>query len=549
MPKTKLTALLIAATLLGAGVLGAAPAFASHGETVFYEAPRDLLGVPAATQAKTLAKLKSLGVHALRIVLYWGQVAPSPKHKQRPNFNQANPSAYHWRSYDELINAVTALHWTVLLTVSGGFGTVPRWATPHGEDQYSYPSATDFGQFMRAVGKRYGKKVKLYSIWNEPNQPQYLRPQYVKGRLVSPMIYRNLFLAAYKGLRESGNFRGMRVLMGETSPVGVQAAGIPAPLAFLRGVLCLNASYRRVGHCSKLPAYGYAQHPYAEGPGPFWIPSRKVDPHADDVTIGTIGRLIKALDRAAAVGAIRSGMPVYVTEMGVQSVPNPIFGVSLAQQAEYDAISEKLAWNNPRVASYDQYLLRDDLPTRSRNPILRWPGFESGLETYQGVEKPAFSGFRLPLAVTRTHAGVSFWGIVRPASDPPSAGGPVRPTGPTGPTGATGASGASGATGATGSTGATGATGTTAATGATGATGTTAKTLGSTTVLVQYSSNGGKSWRTLTRVRTDSSGAWSATGHFASHRLWRTRWVSPTGAAFTGAATRAYTTTSPTPVR
>ena len=58
MRTTKLTALLIAATLLGAGTLGAAPAFASHSETVFFEAPRDLLGVPAATQAKTLAKLR-----------------------------------------------------------------------------------------------------------------------------------------------------------------------------------------------------------------------------------------------------------------------------------------------------------------------------------------------------------------------------------------------------------------------------------------------------------------------------------------------------------
>ena len=59
MPKTKLTALLIAATLLAAGAVGATPAFASHNETVFFEAPRDLLGASAATQAKTLAKLIS----------------------------------------------------------------------------------------------------------------------------------------------------------------------------------------------------------------------------------------------------------------------------------------------------------------------------------------------------------------------------------------------------------------------------------------------------------------------------------------------------------
>ena len=519
MRSVKLTALLSAAAVLGVGAALAAPAFASRSETVFFEAPRDLLSVPAATRAKTIAKLESLGVHAVRIVLYWGQVAPHASRKQRPSFNQASPAAYNWGSYDQLINAVTALHWTVLLTVSGG--PSPRWATPHGEDQYTNPSAVEFGQFAKAVGKHYGKLIKLYSIWNEPNQPQYLRPQYLKRQLVSPTIYRGLFLAAYNGLKASGNFSGMRVLMGETSPVGVQLAGIPAPLAFLRGVLCLNAAYHPIGHCSKLPAYGYAQHPYAEGPGPFWIPSKTQDPHGDDVTIGTIGRLVTALNRAAAVGAIRAGMPIYITEFGIQSIPSPLVGVSLAKQAEFDAISEKLAWNNPRVVSFDQYLLRDDPPVKSSNPIGRWPGFESGLETYKGQQKPLFNGFRLPLVVTRTHSGVSFWGVVRPAGDPASAGGP---TGPTGPTGATGP------------------------TGTTGTTGTSGTTSRRTTVALQYSSNGGKTWRTLTHVRTDSSGAWSASGHFATRRLWRTKWVSPSGATFTGAPTRAYNTTSPTPV-
>jgi hypothetical protein len=494
MRPARLTAVLTTAALLAGAAFVAPAALASHGETVFFEAPRDLVGVSPATQAKTIAKLQSLGVHAVRIVLYWGEVAPEPKHKQRPKFSQANPAAYNWGAYDQLIDAVTALHWTVLLTVSGGFGTVPRWATPHGEDQYSYPNASDFGQFMEAVGKHYGKQVKLFSIWNEPNQPQYLRPQYVNGKLVSAGIYRGLFLAGYNGLKASGNFSGMRVLMGETSPVGVQAAGIPAPLAFLRGVLCLNSNYQRVGHCSKLPAYGYAQHPYAEGPGPFWVPP--LDPHHDDVTIGTIGRLVTALNRAAAVGAIRADMPVYITEFGIQSVPYSAGGVSLAKQAELDAISEKIAWSNPRVASFEQYLLRSDPPGAAA-------GFQTGLETNAGVVKPALGGFRLPLVVTRTHSGVSFWGLVRPAGDSV-------------------------------------ATPTTGATGATGATGSTGSTAGPTTLVLQYSSNGGRSWRTLASVRTDSRGAWSASGRFASHRLWRTKWVSPAGVYF-GAPTRAYT--------
>jgi hypothetical protein len=490
---TALLALLAAALLAGAAFAPPAP-HATRQETLFFEAPRDLVGVSPATQAKTIAKLESLGVHAVRIVLYWGEVAPGSSHKQRPSFNQANPSAYNWSAYDQLIDAVTALHWKVLLTVSGGFGTVPRWATPHGEDQYSYPNASDFGKFMQAVGKHYGKKVKLFSIWNEPNQPQYLRPQYVKGKLVSAGIYRSLFLSGYAGLKASGNFSGMRVLMGETSPVGVQSAGIPAPLAFLRGVLCLNSDYRPVGHCAKLPAYGYAQHPYAEGPGPFWIPP--LDPHHDDVTIGTIGRLVTALNRAAAVGAIRADMPVYITEFGIQSVPYPAGGVSLAKQAELDAISEKIAWSNPRVVSFDQYLLRSDVPGSAA-------GFQTGLETSKAVVKPALAGFRLPLVVTRTHTGVSFWGLVRPVGDT------AVPTTP--------------------------------ATGATGATGSTGSTAAARTVVLQYSSDGGKTWRTLTKAHTTSSGAWSASGRFALHRMWRTKWVSPGGATYFGAPTRAYT--------
>ena len=251
--------------------------------------------------------------------------------------------------------------------------------------------------------------------------------------------------------------------------------------------------------CSKLPTDGYAQHPYAEAPGPFWTPP------TDDVTIGTIGRLVTALDRAAAAGAIRSGLPVYITEFGVQSVPNPTQGVPVAKQAEFDAISERIAWSNPRVVSFDQYLLRDDPPVKSSNPILRWPGFESGLETYKGTTKPSYGGFRLPLVVTRTHAGVSLWGLVRPASVPAS-----TSTGPTGSTGSTGSTGGPASTG--------------------------------TRLEVQYSSNGGKTWRNLQSVHTDASGAWSASGHFALHRMWRTKWVSPGGATFTGAPTRAYTT-------
>ncbi|HEY7966964.1 MAG TPA: hypothetical protein VID68_08050 [Solirubrobacteraceae bacterium] len=510
MRRANLTALLCVLAAAGAVATVAPAAFASHGETVFFEAPGSLLDVGGPQRTRTFDQLQSLGVHALRIVLYWRDVAPRPNHRRRPSFNQANPARYHWGNYDYLIAAAAARHWRILLTVSG---PVPAWASSTG-DKWTRPNTSDFAQFMDAVGRHYGRKVKLFSIWNEPNQPGFLRPQYVGRTLVSPQVYRGLFLAGYAGLKASGNFNGMTVLMGETSPVGVSSQHVPAPLAFLRATLCLNSSYRPIGHCSLLPAGGWAQHPYDSSMGPFGNPA------PDDVTISTVGRLIAALDRAAAAGAIHRRLPVYITEFGVQTKPNPYVGVSLRQQAEFDAIAERYAWSNPRIASFSQYLLRDDRPVHGHVV-----GSQAGLETYRGKQKPAYDGFRLPLTVTRSGGGVSLWGMVRPLTLP---GAQTKPT----PKGLTGPTGSTGATGATGSSGTTGTTGTT---------GVTPSQVSPTTVLIQYSSNGGRSWRSLKRVNVSAGGVWTSNGSFARGRLWRVKWVSATDQTFYGASIRAYT--------
>src|SRR5579864_8819996 len=99
MNKARLTALIATLTLL-AGAALVPSAFGAYGETVFFEAPENLLGVPATYQAKTLSELQSLGVRALRVTLFWRNVAPSPNHKRRPRFNESNPRSYHWGEYD-----------------------------------------------------------------------------------------------------------------------------------------------------------------------------------------------------------------------------------------------------------------------------------------------------------------------------------------------------------------------------------------------------------------------------------------------------------------
>ncbi len=83
-------------------------------------------------------------------------------------------------------------------------------------------------------------------------------------------------------------------------------------------------------------------------------------------------------------------MPIYLTEFGVQSLPNKYLGVSVAKQAEYDAIAEHIAYENSRVVAFSQYLLKDD-PVGGPEP---GASFQTGLEYVNGTPKPLYSAGR-----------------------------------------------------------------------------------------------------------------------------------------------------------
>ncbi len=407
-PRRLVSCVLAAALVCGAL---AASASASHSETTFFESPSLLLN--PATRPATIATLQRLGVRALRVELSWRTVAPGPNSVHRPSFETTNPASYNWSEYDPVIEEAHARGWKVLLTVTS---PVPRWATgnPRGRSALYKPNAGQFKAFMTAVGRHYAGKVSLFSIWNEPNHHEFLEPQFnSNGSPASPGIYRALYLAGYAGLQAAG-IAHPAVLIGETAPEGEAHPRTPvrgpnhnvSPLTFMRGVLCLNSSYRRVGSCRKLTATGWGLHPYASIRGPFYVPK---DP--ESVTIGVLGRMTGALDAAARAGRITSGLPLYITEFGVISYPDSSIGVPVAQQAEYDATAEKIAWSNPRVASFSQYLLRDDT-TKGRSHV----AFQTGLEYSNGRAKPLLSSFPVPLVVSRGGGGYSLWGYVRPAT-------------------------------------------------------------------------------------------------------------------------------------
>ena len=254
------------AAVVAAAVL-AAPAAAHPNMSVTFEAPRDLLD--PATRDSALAELDTLGVRSLRVVLYWKDVAPDPN-GGRPQLDETDPANYDWSKYDPLIQAANARGWPVLLTVSG---PVPRWATRSGRDFVTRPSPARFQAFMTAAGRHYGGKVTTWSIWNEPNLPRFLRPQFANGgRPASPQLYRKLYDAGRRGLAAAG--RGADpTLFGELAPRGT--GSVVAPLTFLRGMLCLDENYKKRGKgCGRLDTTGMAHHAYTTRQGPVVRPER-----------------------------------------------------------------------------------------------------------------------------------------------------------------------------------------------------------------------------------------------------------------------------------
>jgi hypothetical protein len=389
-------ALLIGVTVL----LVAAPAAeARTSQFTIFEAGREIRSHDFGTRARVLDEIQGFGVRWIRVVMYWRDVAPQPRANARPRFDESDPRAYNWTTYERVVNEARARGLHVLVTPSG---PAPDWATLGG-DGVHFPSPTRFRRFMTAVGRQFGSRISLWSIWNEPNHPQFLGPQYRRGRAYSPRLYRRLFWAAKKALDRTGNRRD-RVLMGETAPRGNRH--VVHPLRFLRGSLCLNRRYRKRRGCHRLPADGYAHHPYTTRSGPFFV-----SPRRGDVTIGSLWRLTRALKRAERARALPRRTPVYLTEFGIQSRPDPYYGVSQLRQAEYRAIGERIAWNTGRVRAISQYLMRDDRAGRGRN---RYGGFESGLRFAGGRKKLAYRAFRLPMVARRAGRRVGLWGYVRP---------------------------------------------------------------------------------------------------------------------------------------
>jgi hypothetical protein len=387
--------LTITIAMLVAAAVAAPAADASSRQLLIVQDDAQVRSAPSTT----LAEFADLGADVVKINLYWDEVAP--KGRRKPSgFDGANPGSYAWGSYDTAVQAILAQGLQPYLSIGGH---APQWATHgHGRAGTLNPSSKEFRLFAQAAGQHY-PGVHIWSIWNEPNLYSWLGPQRSKGTPLSPSIYRGLYLAGYRGLKDAGHL-GDKILLGELMPRAGTSPRKVRPLEFLREMACLDRNYRQIrGSAAKkrgcrkvgrFPTSGIAYHPYTPPDGPH------VPEGPDDAAIGQLSRLRSTIDALARRGKLPRHLPIWITEFGYQTnPPDPIQGARLRRAASFMDESEWISFRNSRVATYSQYTLLDDPPRPGSGPLI-WSSWQAGLRFRNGKKKPyVYDAFRLPVFV------------------------------------------------------------------------------------------------------------------------------------------------------
>jgi hypothetical protein len=415
--------------------------------------------------AQNLEQIKALGVTTVKVSMVWSLLAPDPNSSTEPDFDATDPAAYptgNWTRYDDLVQEADQLGLRVYFQLTG---PAPLWATddtglvPGLQNNWSHDlNATDFGQFVQAVGARYSgiypvagdgdtdsllaasgdtviPAVSEWGIWNEPNESAWLSPQTARAGhklvAVAPVIERRLIDDAYTSLLATGHANDT-ILIGETSSLG-QTHTIP----FLRDLFCLDAQYKPLtgtaANTESCPATGSRSTFVEENPGLFGAsgyadhaydffqaPNQQVTGEPWAMNLANISVLGRALDQIDSAYGQPTGLPIYNTEWGYKTdPPNPEVLTNLTEQEDWLDQGYYMSYFMPRLKSMAQELLYDQPPFPGKAPgaLGYWANFDTGIEFEDGAAKPSLAAYRLPIWVPDPTASnrLRVWAEIRPA--------------------------------------------------------------------------------------------------------------------------------------
>ena len=373
----------LAAAVIAAAAFGASTAKASSFiEKGIFDDAQILYGNPD----RVFPTLQQMKTKLIRVNLWWGGPGLTVAPRRPADPRDPDDPAYDWATYDRTVVYAKQFGMKVVFSILG----TPRWANAGKGWNVAPTKMADLKNFVTAAARRYDgsfvrdadgatlPRVPYWLVWNEPNNPVFLKPQYVKrsGKwvIVSGRTYAQICNASVQALKSVS--KSFKVGCGVTGPRGNNNPSTPrasvSPLPFLRAMIA--------GGARGFDAY--AHHPYGGSKleTPLSVPPQGI--HGNAPTAVTLGNLDLLTTELARLGL---NVRLWITEYGYQTnPPDRLVGVSWPLQALY----MRLAWDklkkNKRVDMFIWFLLRDET---------RLAGWQSGLYTASNIRKDAREAF------------------------------------------------------------------------------------------------------------------------------------------------------------
>lgn len=363
-------------------------------------------------RAQTLTGMRQMGAQVVRINVGWNELAERCGGQSPAQLRDHENPCYEWGPFDQVVSLAAARNMQVLASVSRAPGWLHRSSNSAflGNSNTQWlRSVAHYSAMMRAASTRYRTgspigRVRMWTVWNEPNSDRYLAPQrtlFQQRRTAG----RYAQLLAHTSVQIKAADRFALVAAGPTGPTGGQHG--MAPITFLSIVQSNLSRYLPgTGTSERRWVDAWAHNPY---PGFTTAPSRGFI-RAPKVGMSNIRDLFRQLDRSP----ITRGKPVWATEFSWETnPPDRILGIPLMRQARY--MAEAFDW----------------LDQTGRVPVAIWYGYRDGdqLSDWQsgtlfnnGRKKPSWFWYQRPISVpfdrVRRGTAVRVWArsAVRPGA-------------------------------------------------------------------------------------------------------------------------------------
>jgi len=185
--------------------------------------PADLAPAQNTTES-TLDRINAAGFAWVRQTFPWSEIEPEP-------------GTYDWQQWDALVQAV-ADHPAGLRLIAV-LDSAPEWASRRSAGEWDAAPPTnpaDLARFAALFAGRYGDRVDVYQIWDEPN----LRSHW-GGRDVDPAGYAAMLQAAAEAIRAADADGQATILLAGLAPTVETGPRNLSDVRYLRALYDLGA--------------------------------------------------------------------------------------------------------------------------------------------------------------------------------------------------------------------------------------------------------------------------------------------------------------------